>query len=455
MADSFVFSNFAVASLQDSVDQFSTEFEIHADDVDRFPVLVTGSKFPIILSDTEDNVEICYVTAMSADGTLDVERGREDTEAQSWMAGTIVIHAFTAASVFAGARLVPRGAWDSASTYGPGDVVVYAQISYLAVTQNQGSPPSPSSPDWQVLYQPPGTATNSLAWAGEWVSTTTYAIGAVVTRGGIVWIALAVTVGNVPQFNSAFWQPLAVSATMPTRYSGVYYTTATANNYVITGTAGKPTPPALYDEMELTVIFQAASTIATPTLQLGSNPPKPLRLRRNIDPPAASIQAGTPYEFIYLLATDEFVAKGAVVAEAVRSEITATLNAALATRDATIAALASRVATLEGWRTSSADPLLISYSGFNSVMTVRMGNAEAGINSLAVSRDQAIARLNTIEAVYVRDIDITGEVPLGYGAHVASGHIITLAPWFNGSTGVGGSQVLLRKNRGGTFQNVT
>lgn len=456
MADKFVFSNFAVASLQSSVDQFDGAMEIHPDDLDRFPDLVTGTKFPIILADEMDNVEICYVTAVTTDGTFSVERGRENTEARSWLAGTTVIHAFTAASVYAGARLTPRGDWDTLSTYGPGDVVLYADISYLAVDENTGQPPSPGSSHWQVLYQPPGAATNSLAWNGEWDSTTTYSIGALASKDGIVWAATAAGTNNPPAFNSGYWEPVALTATRSARYAGVYYSDATANNYKVLETTDKPIPP-LYNEMEVTVIVLADNTNTTPTLQMGSgNPPKRIRVRQGIDPVVGAIKANTPYTFVYLTATDEWVPKGDILAEQAIATATAAVNAALASVNSQLASLDARLDALEAWKASVDITLNNMNDSINGLSSVQISHTNS-INSLTASSNNYNSRLGTIESTYVRDIDINdaGETALGLGAHVASGYIITNAPYYNGVAIINGTQAPLRKNKGGGWSGVT
>src|SRR4051794_33979621 len=99
MADKFVFSNFAVTTLMENIGETDGAIQINVDDVPRFPTLFGGTKFAIILADSDDITEIMYVTSSSPSGEFAVERGREGTLAQSWLAGTLIQHAFTAASV--------------------------------------------------------------------------------------------------------------------------------------------------------------------------------------------------------------------------------------------------------------------------------------------------------------------------------------------------------------------
>ena len=320
MADTFVFSNFAVAALQESVGAYDGVMEIHPDDVDKFPTLAQGTKFAIILQDASDNVEICYVTALTGDGTMTVERGREQTTPQAWSAGTLVQHGFTAATVYAGARINPRGEWNGSLTYSPGDSVVYGNISYIANQLNENQVPSPGSAYWQVIYQPPGAESGAVSWGGEYSGSTTYAIGTLVAYRGRVWIAKAISTGELPDVPSDYWDPLSVGPENA-KWEGILVTTTQANNYVIESTAAVPLPDALYDGLSVRFMVQATNTSTTPTLQVGGSAPKPLRYRSGIGIAEESLTPGTVYEFIYRLASDEFISISAIGVEIAAGEI--------------------------------------------------------------------------------------------------------------------------------------
>lgn len=308
MADSFVFANRAVSALQSAIDQFATTAFIGIDDIDRFPELVGGSKFPIILSNREDEYEVCYVTALTETGEMTIERAREDTAALSWSAGTFVEHCLTAGSFLAAARLVPKGEWDETVNYLPGDVVVYTDISYIATAASLNQVPSSASPYWQILYQPPGVSSTALNWSGDWNSGTTYAVGAYVRYNGRLWVAIAAGQNHLPT-DPAFWYPLG-TPTDPTIYDEVLTASGT-NNYTV---APDPAPASLYNGLTLSVIFPNSNT-APSTLTIGALAPIPLRPKKSVEFASGEIIANVPYEFTYFLGTTEFVVKSAPVFE--------------------------------------------------------------------------------------------------------------------------------------------
>lgn len=319
MADRFVFTNFAVAALQDAIDPYVDELEIHPNDVDKFPIPTQGVKFPLILSDTLGNVEICWATNISVDGVVTVERGRENTTPKSWLAGTEIIHAFTAETVMAQAKLTPKGTWNSATEYYAGDAVVYAGVSYIAVQMSTNQVPSIGSAYWQVLYQPPGAASSAMSNRGAWSNSTTYAIGEVVQFEGRNWVAKAASTNVVPSSitGADYWDKFSPDSTAFPTFPALN-TTAAADNYVINSTSapGVAFPTSLYDGMTVTFIPQASNTVDTPTLQLGGLAPKPLRKRKGIGVTPGSLVANSIYTAKYLAATEEFVVQTAMVSAA-------------------------------------------------------------------------------------------------------------------------------------------
>jgi hypothetical protein len=262
MADKFVFSNFAVTTLAASVGVDDTSIQINVDDVYRFPTLTGGSKFPIVLADSDDLLEIMYVTALDVAGVATVERGREGTQPQSWLAGTMVQHTWTAATIIGAGGIRPKGTWSSTVAYDPGDLVVHTSISWIAVNTSLNSAPSLVSPDWQVLYQPPGAASTAMNWAGRWATTTTYAAGQVVEYKGVVWQAAGASLNSPPAVGNANWIGVA-EWYGATRWERVINFTGT-NNYTATLDASEA-PAALYDGL--------SSLPLSPTLA----PPPPSR----------------------------------------------------------------------------------------------------------------------------------------------------------------------------------
>lgn len=306
MADSFIFSNFAVAALQEAVDEFAATLEVHPDDLVRFPNPTGGMKFPIILHDTAGNVEICYVTETTDVGSLTVQRGQEGTFAQNWLAGTQIVHGFTAGTVAAVAALTPRGPWDIDERYYIRDVVTHGNISYIAISENIGQVPNTGSVYWQLLYQPQAAASAALSWEGIWNPATNYVLGQAVRYEGRIWFSKGPSVGQIPVTGSAFWEMLAASAEHIS-WAGILTTTAATNNYVITAPVGVTLPTTLYDGMRLKISVVNTNTIAETTLKIGGLAPKPLRRRRGVNLAIGDLTPLAVYEFIYLAATQEFI----------------------------------------------------------------------------------------------------------------------------------------------------
>src|SRR5215207_168784 len=302
MADSFVFANRAVSVLQSAIGQFDTQIYIGADDVYRFPTLVAGAKFPIILSSREDDFEICYATALTETGEMTVERAREGTEAQNWSAGTYVEHTFTAGSFLAAARLVPQGVWNVAANYAPGDVVEYTDISYIATQASINQVPSGASAYWQTLYQPPGISSTALTWSGDWNSGTTYALGAYVKYQGRLFVAVAAGAAHLPT-DPAYWYALGVPPD-PTFYDAPLTATGT-NNYTVTPS---PAPTALYEGMTLTAVFGNINSTAA-TLTVGALAPVPLRPKKGTEFAAGELATNAVFSFVYFAGSNEFVAR--------------------------------------------------------------------------------------------------------------------------------------------------
>lgn len=304
MAEKFVFSNFAVSTLTQAIDGAATSLSINVDDAWKFPILSGGSKFPIVLADSDDNVEIIYVVALNVAGEAQIERGREGTIAQSWLAGTLVRHTFTAATVVAAAGFTPKGNWSNIVPYEPGDVVAHGGVSYVAVLSSLNSVPSNVSVDWQVIYQPPGAATTALNYQGRYNSGTTYDAGNVVEHKGRIWQSNADgTVGQEPVFGGTYWTHLA-------RWSGSashedILAFSGTNNYTVTIAANEGAP-ALYDGMVIQGRFANVNS-GNATLTINALPPTPLRHSVGVDFAAGDLVPTEIYKFVYRAGTSEFV----------------------------------------------------------------------------------------------------------------------------------------------------
>lgn len=304
MASKFVFTNFAITTLRDEVASTANEFQFNVDDVPRFPVLVGGAKFPIVLADDDDNVEVCYVVNLSGSGAATVERGQEGTLAHNWLAGTIIRHTLTASSVIGAAGFRPRGVWSSSLTYDPGDVVEQTEVSYIAVNTNINSVPTSGSTDWMTVYKPPGAASTALNYQGFWSSTTTYTQGMVVQLRGRLWQANATSLNSAPAVGNSNWTHLTLWSGSG-KFVPVLVFTGT-NNYSVS-IAGSEAPEILYDGLTIRGRF-ANSNTANATLTINALAATPIRLQSGVEVPTNGLAAGEIYEFTFSSAANEFIA---------------------------------------------------------------------------------------------------------------------------------------------------
>jgi microcystin-dependent protein len=330
MADKFVFSNFATTSLSEAIGTTETVIQFNVDDVPKFPTLTGGAKFPIVLANSDSEVEIMYVTALTMDGSATVERGMEGTQALSWLAGTRIRHTFTAVTVIQAAGLRPRGTWDSGVAYSPNDLIVHGGTSYIAITENLNSAPSGASTDWQVVYVPPGAATTSMQLQGVWNSSTTYAQGHVVVYRGRLWHANATNDNSPPAYGNANWTHLGKWSGQA-HYEAVLFFTGT-NNYLV-AIAANEAPTELYDGLTIRGTFQNSNTAGTVTLQINALSAVPLQKALGVGFASGEIVAGERYEFIYHAASGAFVA----------ASVPSGTAAALAAANATITALQTKL----------------------------------------------------------------------------------------------------------------
>ena len=123
-----------------------------------------------------------------------------------------------------GVGIIPTGEYNNTRTYQPGEYVSYQGGSYVALVVTTGNIPVSGS-TWQVIAipgqdgapgapgatgpqgetGPPGAGINPR---GEYNNTETYNIGDSVSYEGSSFVAIAITINNLPT-NSSFWQLLA------------------------------------------------------------------------------------------------------------------------------------------------------------------------------------------------------------------------------------------------------
>jgi microcystin-dependent protein len=305
----FVFSNFAVSTLVESIGIGDTTILINSDDVPRFPALGAGQKFPLILADSDDIAEILYVTALTGGGVATVERGAEGTQPQSWLAGTLAQHTYTAATVQFAAGLHPQGEWSALTAYDPNDIVTVDGISYIAVSASTNSLPANDNPDWQPIYNPTGTNAVTLTWQGRYDAGTTYGLGHLVEYQNRVWRAItADNTGQLPAYGSSFWEPLARAGGL-TEVSQIHTFLGT-NNYTLT-LSDADGPTNLFHGLRLVGRFQNANTNAsTLTITRGATEfgAVPLRFSAGVNLSGGDIAAGPLYEWTYDSGSTEFLA---------------------------------------------------------------------------------------------------------------------------------------------------
>ncbi len=92
---------------------------------------------------------------------------------------------------------LPTPAWNTFTTYFPGDSVTYAGETWTALVETIGTPPGPGSEIWKQYLDFLPTPT--------WNMFTTYFPGNRVSYRGKTWTALAATIGTPPGPGSEIW----------------------------------------------------------------------------------------------------------------------------------------------------------------------------------------------------------------------------------------------------------
>ncbi len=97
-----------------------------------------------------------------------------------------------------------RGTWTNSTLYKQNDAVSDASSFWLALIQNQGSEPSATNPNWQLLAA-------GINNRGAWSSSTNYNANDAVTDQGSFWLAVTANSNSEPSTSTANpnWQLLA------------------------------------------------------------------------------------------------------------------------------------------------------------------------------------------------------------------------------------------------------
>ncbi len=135
-----------------------------------------------------------------------------------------------------------RGAWTSTTNVNQGDMFVYGQTMWLALTPSYGITPATGTSQWQSLG-------SYSAYRGAWNSTTNYVLGDETTYGGNFWLATAGSLNQIPATGSAYWQ-IAGPTNLDNIADGVTYVRGRASefsgNYWDHSLAGNATSQASY-----------------------------------------------------------------------------------------------------------------------------------------------------------------------------------------------------------------
>jgi hypothetical protein len=118
--------------------------------------------------------------------------------------------------------------WASSTLYQTNDTVNYGGYDYRSlVSNNSNNVPSMTSAFWEVV-------TTGYTYAGEWYGGTTYKTGAVVTRGGWLYEAIATSIGIEPASGTviATYDPTGSSGTT-VNITGSYLTNIAPGQIII------------------------------------------------------------------------------------------------------------------------------------------------------------------------------------------------------------------------------
>jgi hypothetical protein len=132
------FANNARSTLRSAITAASSTLLLAIGEGDRFPALTPGDTFLATLQDADGRIEVVEVTARTTDQLEGVLRGRDDTSAKSFAAGTVVSMRVTAELLRRVSADTLRGAVDGVA---PLDVNQRIPVDYLplaAITQTSG-----------------------------------------------------------------------------------------------------------------------------------------------------------------------------------------------------------------------------------------------------------------------------------------------------------------------------
>lgn len=107
----------------------------------------------------------------------------------------------------ANAQLVPRGEWNSATSYVLNNVVTSRGSTYRALRPSVGKVPGRTTPSTALDWEEMATGYNNL---GPWTATIQYHPNDVVLFGGSAWLSIATGTNKRPDLaaNDAFWNKL-------------------------------------------------------------------------------------------------------------------------------------------------------------------------------------------------------------------------------------------------------
>lgn len=108
-----------------------------------------------------------------------------------------------------GEGFVPRGPWDSGTTYYPDDVVEFDGSAYRCILQHTNISP-PNATYWELFVSKgePGAPGTGITWLGDWDSGTGYVLNDAVFNNGSAFVCNSPHTNQEPP-NASYWDMLA------------------------------------------------------------------------------------------------------------------------------------------------------------------------------------------------------------------------------------------------------
>jgi len=112
-----------------------------------------------------------------------------------------------------------QGTWVSSNTYAQGALVLYNGVVYISLMNlNQGNQPDSSPSDWQ--------ATGTENYAGAWSASTVFNVGQIVDYSGVLFISIqAANANHQPDVSPTWWSALGQESYAGTWSGSTNYTT--------------------------------------------------------------------------------------------------------------------------------------------------------------------------------------------------------------------------------------